>query len=173
MQTLASDPEVIRSLQMHGTSVYCHRDRVLFEEGDTPSGVYILNRGEATLSANFSVSGVVVSIVKTSKAMLGLPGAMYAKPHAMGAVAHSGAHLSFVTQHDFTALIQSDAALYLKVLQMFAAEVEFARREVLLPLRICAENASWSLPHNPACAFVAIPIPVGQGPSAMHRSTRR
>jgi len=47
------------------------------------------------------------------------------------ATARSGAQLSFVSRDDFTALMQSDPLLSLKVLEVLAAEVRSARQAIL------------------------------------------
>ena len=172
MRILLNDPELAQSLQKQCTSVYCHRDRILFREGDAPTGLYILNRGEAALSTNFSGAELVVSILKTPKALIGLPGLISAKPHALDAIAYSGAQLSFVAREDFTALIQSNSFLFLKVLRLLAAEVEFARRTIFDQLRVSAENAASILSAKRMRSVVPKTIAGDKNSSAVRRAAR-
>jgi CRP-like cAMP-binding protein len=169
MRILLCDPKLFNTFQQHCTSVYCHKARVLFREGDTPTGLYILNRGEATLWTNISGRGFVGFIQKTPKALLGLPGIIDAKPHVQSAIAHNGAELSFVTLKDFTSLVQSDSSLFFKVLRLLAVEVEVARRGVLQPLCVCTERASL-LPGRKTCSTVPINLIGARSSAAVRRS---
>jgi CRP-like cAMP-binding protein len=58
-------------------------------------------------------------------------GSSYNEPYTLTATARSGAQLSFVSRDDFTALMQSDPLLSLKVLEVLAAEVRSARQAIL------------------------------------------
>jgi CRP-like cAMP-binding protein len=63
--------------------------------------------------------------------VLGLPGLIGNEPYTLTATARSGAKLGFITRDDFTALMQSDPLMSLKVLQVLAAEVRSARQAIL------------------------------------------
>ena len=43
-------PELLQVLEGHSTAISCGGDRVLFSQGDAPTGVYILSRGATTLT---------------------------------------------------------------------------------------------------------------------------
>ena len=142
MRILLSDPRLLHTLQQHSTSVCCPKARVLFREGDAPTGLYILNRGEATLWTDIPGRGYVSFIQKTPKAMLDLPGIISAKSHVQSAIAHSGAQLSFVGLKDFTSLVETDPSLLFKALRLLAVEVEVARLGVREPLCVCTERTT-------------------------------
>ena len=59
--------------------------------------------------------------------LLGLPGLIGNQPYTLTAVAQAGARLSFVSREKFTGLMQTDAHLALKILEVLAAEVRSAR----------------------------------------------
>lgn len=170
MCTLFSDPELFHALQQRSTPVYCPKARTLFRQGDTPTGLYILNRGEATLWTDISGRGFVGFIQEIPMALLGLPSVIDAKPHVHSAIAHSGAQLSFVPLKDLTSLMQSDSSLFFKVLQLLAVEVLVAHREVLQPLCVCAERATSLLPNKETCAIVPVALVSARSSATFRRS---
>jgi CRP-like cAMP-binding protein len=62
--------------------------------------------------------------------ILGLPGAISNQPYTLSALARAGAQVSFVSNADLTALMHSDPALSLKMLEVLAAEVRSARKAI-------------------------------------------
>jgi CRP/FNR family transcriptional regulator len=60
--------------------------------------------------------------------LLGLPGLIGQGPYTLSAIAHDGARLSFVPRDQFTGLMQADAQLSFKILQILAAELRSARQ---------------------------------------------
>jgi CRP-like cAMP-binding protein len=122
-----ADPELIQALEKHATPIPCDDDRVLFRQGDPPSGLYILRMGEATL---FMVSGndeSIFSCQTTAGSLLGLPSLIGNQPYSLTAIGRRGAQVSFVARNDFNALMQSEQPLLVKILQVLAAEVRSAR----------------------------------------------
>jgi CRP-like cAMP-binding protein len=126
-----ADPELIKALEKRSAPIVCDAERVLFRQGDAPAGLYILNRGEATLSMCTSAGKPIISTKATSGSLLGLPGLIGNEPYTLTAIAHAGAQLSFLPLADFAALMQSDPHLSLNVLQVLAAEVRSARNAIL------------------------------------------
>ena len=101
-------------------------DRVLFRQGDAPTGVYILKKGTATLT-NRSEDEAIVSVRVGAGSLLGLPAVIATKPYTLTAEALEGAELSLVTCEDFVDLMQTTPLLSFRVLQVLAEEVRFAR----------------------------------------------
>jgi CRP-like cAMP-binding protein len=123
-----ADPELIQALEKHSTAISCDADRVLFNQGDHPQGLYILDQGETTLSMASPAGEQLMSIQAHAGSLLGLPGLLGDEPYTLTAIARNGARLSFVTRDDFTSLMQTDPLLALKILEVLAAEVRSARR---------------------------------------------
>lgn len=126
-----ADQELIQALEKRSTPIVCDEERVLFRQGEAPTGLYILLKGEATLSMRTWVGESIISLQTIAGSVLGLPGLIGNQPYTLSATAHSGAQLSFVSRDDFTSLMQSDPRLSLKVLQVLAAEVRSARNAML------------------------------------------
>ena len=122
-----ADPELIQALEKHSTAITCDADRVLFNQGDHPQGLYILDQGKTTLTMASSSGEQLMSIHASAGSLLGLPGLISNEPYTLTAIARSGARLSFVPRDEFTRLMRADPLLSLKMLQVMAAELRSAR----------------------------------------------
>jgi CRP-like cAMP-binding protein len=115
-----ADPELIQALKKRSTAIACDADRVLFNQGDHPKGLYILDQGETTITMASSAGQQLISIQAPAGSLLGLPGLIGNEPYTLTA--------SFVPRDEFTSLMRTDPLLSLKMLQVLAAEVRSARR---------------------------------------------
>ena len=122
-----ADPDLILALERRSTAISCEEDRVLFNQGENPQGLYILNFGKITLTMTSHSHEPLMSVVAPAGSLLGLPGLISGEPYTLSAVAHSGALVSFVARGEFTRQMESDPLLALKILQVLAAEVRSAR----------------------------------------------
>ena len=119
---------MIQALEKHSTAISCGGDRVLFNQGDHPQGLYILDQGETTLTMESPAGEQLMSIQAHAGSLLGLPGLIGDEPYTLTAIARNGARLSFVPRDEFTSLMNADPMLSLKMLQVLAAELRSARR---------------------------------------------
>ena len=122
-----ADPELIQALEKHSTAITCDADRILFNQGDHPQGLYILDQGETTISMASPTGEQLMSIQAHAGSLLGLPGLIGNEPYTLTAIARNGARLSFVPRDEFTSLMSADPHLALKMLQVMAAELRTAR----------------------------------------------
>ena len=121
-----ADAELLKALEERSSTLRCEGDRILFEQGETPVGLYILHKGRATLL--MKADGRTVLSVETGPgALLGLPGIIGNQPYSMTGIAHAGAEVRFLSHEEFTALMLSNPKLSIKILQILAAEVRTAR----------------------------------------------
>ena len=137
-----TDPDLVRSLQKESISIAGDRDRVLFYQGEEPTGLYILHRGSATLSIRCRERRIDIKVQTTAPSLVGLPSLMDGAPHAFTAVAHGGAELSFVDRNNFACMIESDTLLSLQALGALVAEMAFTSRAILDQIQVEAENAA-------------------------------
>jgi CRP-like cAMP-binding protein len=122
-----AEPDLIQSLRQRAFPVDCREDRELFHQGDDPTGLFILNSGEATMFLE-DANGVPVAMAHmVPGALLGLPALVGDKPYSMTAVAKAGARVGFITRNTFSALMLSDPLLSLMILRVMAAELHSAR----------------------------------------------
>jgi len=122
-----ADPELLQELHKHSIPLSCDEDRVLFNQGDASTGLYVLLNGEAALSMSGEDGAPLMSIQATAGSLLGLPGLIGNQPYSLTAIARSGAKVGYIARDDFNALMQSQLQLLVKVLQVLAAEVRSAR----------------------------------------------
>ncbi|MGO9777669.1 MAG: Crp/Fnr family transcriptional regulator [Terracidiphilus sp.] len=122
-----ADPDLIQTLEKGSKPISCGGDRVLFRQGEIPAGLYILNRGELTLTMTSPSGAQVMQMQAVAGSLLGLPGLISGEPYTLTAVARTGACLSFVTRDDFISLMQTNPPMALKMLEVLAAEVRTAR----------------------------------------------
>ncbi len=120
-------PELIQALEKHSTAISFPGKKILFKQGELPTGLYILNAGETTLTMTSPQGEQVVQVQAPAGSLLGLPGLIGNQPYTLTAIAQIGARLSFVSREEFTGLMQTDAHLALKILEVLAAEVRSAR----------------------------------------------
>ncbi len=125
-----ADPELVEALTRKAIPLTCDTDRVLFRQGDSPAGLFILNSGEVTLSMDAPNGEVILSFQTTAGSLLGLPGLVSDQPYTLTAVAQAGARISFLDRDAFTAFMNGSPSLAFKVLQVLAAEVSAARRAI-------------------------------------------
>jgi CRP-like cAMP-binding protein len=123
-------PQLVLAFLKLADVLPCEPDRVLFREGEVPTGLYILHEGAATLSTNSFGGEFAISLQTTAGSLLGLPSVLGRERHQMTAIAHSGARLSYISSDDFASLIQSDPHLSRKILEVLAEEVQFTRRAI-------------------------------------------
>jgi CRP-like cAMP-binding protein len=122
-----ADSELIRALSEHATPIVCDTDRILFQQDDPAAGLYILHKGEATISMTSQQGQTVLSVAAKDGSLLGLPGLISNQPYSLTAVARAGARVSFLGRSEFTTLMESNPPLAFKILQVLAAEVRSAR----------------------------------------------
>ena len=125
-----ADKELLDALETRSTLIVCEENCVLFNQGDPPSGLYVLRSGSATLSKTSQTGETILRISVTPGALLGLPGCIAGQPYSLTGKASKGAELGFVSREGFSDLMLNNPALSLKVLSVLAAEVRSARRAI-------------------------------------------
>jgi CRP-like cAMP-binding protein len=122
-----AEPTLLDALEKRATPLVCEGERILFRQGDPPTGLYILHKGQVTLSMDPGANQNLFACEAVPGSLLGVPGLIANQPYSLTAVARAGAEVSLVTRDDFTHLMQTDQQLMLLILQVLAAEVRSAR----------------------------------------------
>lgn len=125
-----ADQELLDALEKRSTSVVCDQDRILFRQGDQPTGLYVLRSGSATLTMTSLTGEVILRTAVNAGALLGLPGFIGGQPYSLTAKAEKGAELGCVSHDDFADLMLRNPTLSIKVLSVLAAEVRSARSAI-------------------------------------------
>jgi CRP/FNR family transcriptional regulator len=125
-----ADTELITVLEKKATRVDCASERVLFAQGDSPVGLYIVRNGAARLTMESAEGKPLVAVTAPMGSLLGLPGVLGNQPYTLTATAEAGAVVAFIPRDEFIALMQSEPLMALKILGVLAAEVRSARRAI-------------------------------------------
>lgn len=123
-----AESDLVEELEKHAIPLPCGKEQVLFRQGDSPTGLYILSAGQATLSIDGAEGQAIMSVDTGPGSLLGLPGLLGNQPYSMTARAHEGAEVRYISDAKFTSLMHAAPLLALKILQVLAAEVRTARR---------------------------------------------
>jgi len=122
-----ADPELIEALRQHSEPVVCDEDRVLFNQGDTPTGLYVLLKGEVRMVMRSQAGEELMNLRAIEGSLLGLPGLVGGSPYSLSAYAEKGAEVGFVNREQFASIMLSQPAVAAGILRVLAAEVRTAR----------------------------------------------
>ncbi len=117
-------------LEKKAAPVDCASERVLFLQGDPPIGLYLLRNGAARVTMDSPEGKPIVSVRVFEGSLLGLPGLLANQPYTLAATAEAGSVVGFIPRDEFTALMQNEPMVALKILAVLAAEVRSARRAI-------------------------------------------
>ncbi len=121
---------LIEALERCSRPILCGDDCILFRQGDTPRGIYLLRRGEATLTMMSNKGEVLLQLRATAGSLLGLPGVIGHEPYTLTARVRRSSEVSFISKAAFDELLRSDPQLSLGVCEVLAAEVRSARQAI-------------------------------------------
>ncbi len=122
-----ADQELIEALRKHSSPVVCEEDRVLFNQGDSPEGLYLFHKGGLRLVMRSQVGDTLMNVAAMEGSLLGLPGLISGAPYSLSAFALKGAEVGFVSREEFARIMLSSPAMAVGVLRVLAAEVRTAR----------------------------------------------
>ncbi len=122
-----ADKELVMALRQRASTIDCGHDRFLFQQGDEPTGLYIVCGGEVMITMESPAGDEVVSMRAERGSLLGLPGLIGNHAYSLSAFANKGAEVSFVSREVFSQLMLSEPLLALMILRVLANEVRTAR----------------------------------------------
>ena len=112
----------MEALEKRSKPIPCSDGRILFSQGEFPSGLYILRTGEASLLAARSSGEEVECLRVTAGSLLGLDAMINNAPHTLRAVAGCGSDVIFVTREDLEGMFRSEPFLYPRILDVLIAQ---------------------------------------------------
>ena len=122
-----ADKQLIEAIEKHATPVVCDEDRVLFNQGDSPHGLYIFCRGAVRLVMRSQVGDLLMNIPAIEGSLLGLPGLIGGVPYSLSALAQQGSQVGFVSREEFARIMLTEPGISVGILRVLAAEVRTAR----------------------------------------------
>lgn len=122
-----ADSELINALTPHASPVDCSEDRILFMQGDAPSGLFVFLDGDVSLTLKSHGGEEIMRMAAAKDSLLGLPGLIGSAAYSLSAVAKRGARVTFLSKEDFSQLMLTQPAIAVMILRVLAAEVRTAR----------------------------------------------
>src|SRR5205823_14222933 len=106
------------------------KDAVLFVEGQSPRGVFILCKGSAKLSVGEESGKTVIVKIAEPGEVLGLSASISGNVYDVTAETMVPCQINFVKRNDFLRLIKSDAEVCLKVAEQLSDKYNNACHQV-------------------------------------------
>ena len=125
--SFAAERKLFEALENNSQSISCNEGGILFRQGETPKGLYILQSGEVALMRQSPSGRAIICLNAGPGSLLGLPGIIANEPYTLTAMVRKGSTVGFVSRNDFEELMRSRPSLNLDLLQVLAAEVRSAR----------------------------------------------
>lgn len=129
-ESFSADSRLIQALLKRSLPLTCRAERALFNQGDPPEGLFILEQGEALLVMRSDEGRTVLCLEAGSGSLLGLPGVIGKEPYTLTAFVRDDAKVSFISRENFERTVQEEPGLYPSILQILAAEVHSVRRAI-------------------------------------------
>ena len=101
---------------------------MLFRQGEPSVGLFIVNKGEITMSMVSDQGRPVVSMRTGAGSLLGLPGVIGNEPYTMTATVEADCAVSFLGREEFFEFMGTESVLAMKILEVLASEVRSARK---------------------------------------------
>ena len=108
---------------------------LLFRQGDSVDGLYILKTGKARLTLQSTNGRIHFEETVEPGGLLGLPAAISGNPYSLTAEVVDDAELSFLTRQELVGLMQDDTALSMKLVLLLSREVRSMREIIARPER--------------------------------------
>jgi len=122
-----ADPELVAALEKRSRPVRLGPDGILFRQGDPPAGIFILQKGTAILTMR-SRKRIVMQTRAGAGSLFGIPAVIGDRPYSLAAEVLEGSEVIFLSRADFADVMETQPGLSLKILELLAAEVRFARQ---------------------------------------------
>ncbi|MFZ0761945.1 MAG: Crp/Fnr family transcriptional regulator [Candidatus Sulfotelmatobacter sp.] len=123
-------PAVLRSVDMVSHHTIMPAGALLFVEGQTPRGVYVLCSGKVKLSTTSKEGRVLILKQSEAGEVLGLSAAISSTHYEMTAETASPCQLNFIASQDLMNLLQSESEVGMRAAQWLSREFQGAYRDI-------------------------------------------
>lgn len=131
----------LRELNAIRQNAFYPRGAVLYTEGETPRGVYILCSGEVRLTAGSQNGNEVILRVAKQGDILGLSNAMSREPHRVRAETLSACQIGFIARLQFLQFLRAHPDAALRVVEHLSTELHDAWEQIQLVTLASSSNA--------------------------------
>ena len=123
-------PKLREALEKLATTVTKKSGTVLFRQGQSPKGVFLLRTGKAVLTVRATEDGAGVPRNVGPGAVLGLPSSICGKPFSLSAQVVEDSELGFVERAKVVKLLRQDGSLCLHAVEVVGRELAALRNEL-------------------------------------------
>jgi CRP-like cAMP-binding protein len=95
----------MHALDKRSKPVSYDEGHILFSQGESPRGLYILHSGEAALVMQSPSGRVVFVLHATAGSLLGLPAVVSNEPYTLSAIVRTDSDIRFESRDNFEELI--------------------------------------------------------------------
>jgi CRP-like cAMP-binding protein len=127
-----TDEEVRSALVKHGDKVDMRKGTVLFEQGKTAEGMYLIVSGKVQTDLGNGSHG---SRVAEPGSLLGVPATINGVAYSISAKVKEDAELVHVSRPQLLELMRSNPAVALSIIDLLSREVREMRLEIKKPSR--------------------------------------
>lgn len=145
----------LRELNTIRQNAFYPRGVVLYAEGETPRGVYILCSGEVRLTAGSENGNEVILRVARRGDILGLSNAMSREPHRVRAETLSACQIGFVARLQFLQFLRAHPDAALRIAEHLSMELHDAWDQIQLVTLASSSDAklirfllAWAANHG-------------------------
>jgi CRP/FNR family transcriptional regulator len=123
-------PTVLRSIDAASYHSVMPAGTLLFVEGQTPRGIYILCSGKAKLSTTSKDGKVLILKQAEAGEVMGLSAAISGTNYEMTAETSTACQLNFIGRRDLMALLQKETEVGVRAAQALSREFQAAYRDI-------------------------------------------
>ena len=120
----------LAGLDAISTSATYPRGALLFVEGQSPNGVFILCNGRVKLSGASATGKAIIFRIAEAGEIIGLPSTLSAQPYELTAEAQEPTQANFICRDDFLAFLRGHGETALRVAEMLSNIYYATCREV-------------------------------------------
>jgi len=152
-------PSAIRELNAIRQNAFYPRGVVLYAEGESPRGVYVLCSGQVRLTARSEGGQEVILRVANRGEMLGLSNTISREPHHVRAETLSACQIGFIPRLQFLQFVRAHPDAALRIAEHLSMELHKAWEQVELVALEPSTNAklvrfllAWAAAHDQSFA---------------------
>lgn len=145
----------LRDLNAIRQNAFYPRGVVLYAEGETPRGVYIVCTGQVRLTAGSQNGQEVILRVAERGEILGMSNTFSREPHRVRAETLSGSQIGFIARLQFLQFLRAHPDASLRVAEHLSMELHKAWEQVQLVTLVSSSNAklvrfllTWAATHG-------------------------
>ena len=145
----------LRELNAIRQNAFYPRGVVLYAEGETPRGVYILCSGEVRLTAGSNDGSEVILRVAGRGDILGLSNTMSREPHRVRAQTLSASQIGFIPRLQFLQFLRAYPDAAIRIAEFLSHELQGAWEQIQLVTLAPSSNAklirfllAWAANHG-------------------------